>query len=62
MWVGIQIIRIVKCAANDPAQTNGCGLLPKSLNRPLRYGDWSTYKRKKERKKESEREKKKGII
>jgi len=34
---------ISMCAANDPAHSNGCGLLPERLNRPVRYGDWSTY-------------------
>jgi hypothetical protein len=33
---------IFKHAARNSAHWNGCGLSPKRLNRPVRYGDWST--------------------
>jgi hypothetical protein len=43
MWLGILVIMIFIHAASSPAHSKGCGLSPKSLNRPVRYGESSTY-------------------
>ena len=42
MWLVLIIIMIFIHAASNPAHSNCCGLSPKRLKRPVRYGDWST--------------------